>query len=387
MTNYNNDMKKNLTLRVSRALRRIFQARANMLVSRLFSRLNLAIVLDVWLTLYYKRTSRFITWDLSAIGSKLKKRPYSFSSFNLEQKLKARESSSFPNPFGGELCIVIQGKVIAENFLTRNIVAYYLSNFNDIKIILSTWDDISNTDLAAFEVFKENPRFLIILTTPLDFPGVFNVNNQIVTTSQGLKHAIEISEFAIKTRTDQLLSSPMVLKNLYALWNTYGLNNASENRIVISSFNTFAFRFYGASDMFQFGKTQDLINYWSQDLDRRPNSELTKSSDSMRSEGKKLVAEVYLNTNYFEKVMGTPPNFSWKENLEFTKNAFVIADKHSLGQLWVKNTHLTNRWDFGFFPHKYYEFSHLDWVGLSLDLDEWLNRENLVDCEEFYAFE
>lgn len=368
-------------------LRGKIHAHANTFTARVISRANIALVLDAVLDFYYRRTSRFITWDLSAIGPEIKKTHASFSSLNLDRKLMSKNSADFSNPFGSDLSMVIQGQVIAKNFLTKNIVSHYLNNFPEMKVILSTWENTSKKELEAFKEFTENPRFEIVLNNPPDVPGVFNVNNQIVSTRQGLFRALEYSEFAIKTRTDQLLSSPMVLKNLHVLWNAHGRNQESKNRIVISSLNTFAFRFYGASDMFQFGKTHDLLNYWTQDLDERPISELTRLSNSMRQEGKKLVAEVYLNTNYFEKILGKPPVFSWRENLEFIREAFIIADQHSLGQIWIKNTHLANRWDFGFFPHKYYEFSHLDWVELTIDSKEWLNRESLVDSEEFYAFE
>lgn len=373
--------------RVSRALLGLFEARSNAFFAGLASRLNLALILDLVLDSYYKRTSRFITWDLSAITFGTNKTPIAFSSLNLERKLKAKKSIDFPNPFGSELCIVIQGQIVSKNFLTRNIVNYYLTNFSDVKVILSTWSNTSKIDLAAFEIFKANYRFKLVLTDPPNSPGVFNVNNQIISAREGLRHALEMSEFSIKTRTDQLLSSPMLLKNLNVTWNAHRLNKESKNRIVISSLNTFAFRFYGASDMFQFGRTQDLLSYWNQELDGRPHSELTKLSKSMRQEGKKLVAEVYLNTNYFEKVTGKPPVFSWNENIEFLKESFIIVDQHSLGQIWVKNTHLANRWDFGYFPHKYYEFSHLDWIGLILDSKEWLDQEHLVDSEDFYSHE
>lgn len=380
-------MIKKLRSIVLRVIRGKIQAHTVTFTARIISRANIVVVLDVVLDFYYKRTSRFITWDLSAIGPEAKKTRASFSSLNLGRKLMAKDLADFPNPFGSDLSIVIQGQVIAKNLLTKKIVSHYLNNFPEIKVILSTWENTSKIELGAFKEFIENPRFEIVLNNPPNVPGVFNVNNQIVSTRQGLLRALEHSEFAIKTRTDQLLSSPMVLKNLHVLWNANGRNQESKNRIVISSLNTFAFRFYGASDMFQFGKTHDLLNYWTQDLDERPISELTKLSNSMRQEGKKLVAEVYLNTNYFEKILGKPPVFSWRENLEFIREAFIIADQHSLGQIWIKNTHLANRWDFGFFPHKYYEFSHLDWVDLTIDSKDWLNREFLVDSEEFYTFE
>lgn len=387
MRNYTYYMNKELRLRVSRAIRRRIQGFTTTIVSKAISSLNFELVIDRSLNLYYKKSSRFITWDVSAIGPKLNKKAISFSTLNEEKKLTAVQTNSFPNPFGQELSIVIQGQVISENFLTKNIVEFYLKNFKEINVIVSTWDDTPSLNLAAFDEHRENSRFHLILSKPPEVSGIFNVNNQIVSTRHGMEHALGISEFAIKTRTDQILSSPLLLRNLQTLWKLYGESQNSRNRIVVSSFNTFAFRFYGASDMFQFGKTEDLLNYWDQELDERPISELSEPSHSMRLEGMKLVAEVYLNTNYFKKIMKVNPCFAWKESLDFIRDAFIVADQHALGQTWLKNTHLSNRWNFNLFPHKYYELSHLDWIGLLSDSEVWLSQEHLIDSKEFYAFE
>jgi hypothetical protein len=373
--------------RVSRALRRRLHASAKPLISVAVSRLNLTLLLDAVFDSYYKRTSWFITWNPTSLEQKPVSSPYPITPLNLKKKVTQTSSGKFPNPFGSELTIVIQGQVISENLLTKKIVEHYLSNFNELKVVLSTWDNTPPKDLSVFEIVKDNPRFEILLNTPPHLPGVFNINNQIVSTREGLSRVVDQSKFAIKTRTDQLLSSPLLLENLNTLWKYHGEPKDLQCRLVVSSLNTFGFRLYGASDMFQFGKTQDLLNYWTQPLDERPISELTELSESMRAEAKKLVAEVYLNANYFEKVRGKVPSFSWSENLEFIRDAFVVADQHSLGQIWFKNTHLVNRWDFGFFPHKYYEFSHIDWIGLTHDSEKWLEREYLVDSKKFYDFE
>ncbi len=353
------------------------------MTSKLLANLNLTLLLDSTLARYYEKTSNFISWDITPLrgvrdfNSKTKDNIY------LNRKLSANDSIPFLNPFGDDLAIVIQGQIIERNNLTRKIVQYYLENFNQIKIILSTWEDTPKDVLSEFDALLRNPRFEIVLSTPPQAPGVFNINNQIVSTKRGLERAVEDATYAIKTRTDQLLSSPALLRNLYSLWLTFGVGEG-ESKIVVSSLNTFGFRFYGASDMFQFSKTKTLLHYWEQPLDYRPASELTQHSTSMRTEGKKRVAEVYLNSNYFKKIKGAEPTFSWIENLEFIRDYFVVIDQQALGQIWAKNTNLSNRWESGLFPNKYYEFSHLDWVGMCNSFNQWIDFDSLLESEDFF---
>lgn len=384
---YNTSMLKKFTQRAWRSLERRANAIKIELISKSLANLNLPLLLDSTLAHYYEKTSNFITWDVTPLrGSQdFKQKP--IENYYLHRKLSNDDLIPFPNPFGERIVIVVQGQIVERNNVTMKIVDHYLKHFDKIRVILSTWDDTPTKLLSEFDTLLENPRFEIILNQAPDFAGVFNVNNQIVSTRKALIRAGEQSAFAIKTRTDQLLSSPSLLKNLYALWLAHGETNEAEPKIVVSSLNTFGFRLYGASDMFQFGKTTTLKNFWDQSLDCRPESELTQPSVSMRTEGRKRVAEVHLNSNYFMKIKGKTPSFSWTENLEFIRDSFVIIDQQALGQIWTKNTNLANRWESERFPHKYYEFSHLDWVSMNKGLDQWIDLDSLLDSEEFFEIE
>ncbi|CAN2170909.1 WavE lipopolysaccharide synthesis [Candidatus Nanopelagicaceae bacterium] len=364
-------------------LRRTHAIKVDM-TSKLLANLNLAILMDSMLARYYEKTSNFITWDVTPLRGFKDSSSKTKDNIYLNRKLSTNDSRPFSNPFGDDLAVVIQGQIIVRNNLTKDIVHYYLKNFQQIKIILSTWADTPEDVISEFNSFLTNPRFEMVLSTPPQTPGVFNINNQIVSSQRGLESAIGVATFAIKTRTDQLLSSPSLLRNLYSIWLAYGERNEADLKIVVSSLNTFGFRFYGASDMFQFSKAKTLLHYWEQPLDYRPASELTQQSNCMRTEGKKRVAEVYLNTNYFQKIRGTAPSFSWKENLQFIRDSFVIIDQQALGQIWAKNTNLSNRWKSGLFPHKYYEFSHLDWLGMSNSFNQWIDFDSLLDSEDFF---
>ena len=136
--------------------------------------------------------------------------------------------------------------------------------------------------------------------------------------------------------------------------------------------------------MFQFGKTKTLTEFWNQDHDFRSKSEIANSSPTLHAEALKRVAEVYLNSNYFEKIKHQAAAFDFEESLKFLSDYFVVIDQESASQLWFKNTHLSNRWRSSNFPNKYYEISHLDWLEMQKDLSRWLDYEDLILDESFY---
>jgi len=290
---------------------------------------------------------------------------------------------SFPNPFNSDIAIVIQGPIVSENQTTLRIANFYQEKYPDAKIVISTWENTPPEYLQPFLQLAKKDNLQIILNKDLEYPGIFNINRQIISTLNGLK-AVVGKTYAIKTRTDQALTDSRLLCNLKLLHESYSESIVSERKIIVSSLNTFAFRLYGASDMFQFGLTQDLINFWEQPLDPRPSENLKEVSENLHSEAEKRVAEVYLNTNYFNSIYGNEPAYTFDESLNFIANRFVVADAASLGHRWLKNTNLINRWQEPKFPNKFYELSHLDWFSLNSRRDNWLKYESSIYSREFY---
>jgi hypothetical protein len=191
-------------------------------------------------------------------------------------------------------------------------------------------------------------------------------------------------EYAMKTRTDQVFTSPRFVNHLHTLLSQDQDHSYDQSKIIISSLNTFAFRLYGYSDMFQFGKTKDLYIYWDQPLDTRDINELTQVSANLEAEARKRVVEVYLNTNYYIKKVKKEPIYELNQSLRFIAEYFIVADAHSLGQKWFKNTNLTDRWGAGKFPSKSYEMSHTDWLGLKDNAIGWQQYASLINSEAFF---
>jgi hypothetical protein len=373
--------------RIKRIACRIAASTYRRLLSSILSKLNLATVLDSALAAQLDKYSVHIDWEIDVLRLDLQHKAPNPNIGNVYLQRKIKDSNAeneFPNPFQSNIAFVLQGPIVTENQITLRIINFYSTRFPGATLILSTWENTKEKDLKPFIKLAETGLVKLVLNQDPETPGVFNINRQIVSTKSGLLMAQGIEEYAIKTRTDQVFTDPRFLSQLRVLLENEINNKNNNSRIIISSLNTFAFRLYGASDMFQFGLTRDLISYWDQPLDHRPIEEATKISLNLEAEAKKRVAEVYLNTNYFTFRNKKTPNYSFEESLEFFAKSFVVADADSLGHRWLKNTNLSNRWRAPIFPNKFYQLTHTDWIGIQEKTDDWLEYKHCIVSETFY---
>ncbi|GHD14307.1 WavE lipopolysaccharide synthesis family protein [Tianweitania populi] len=166
-----------------------------------------------------------------------------------------------------DVTIVLQGG-LGGDWDVRYSVRYLREVMPGVKIILST------QKTAAKTLLDETDFDAVILT---DDPGVLppvkligaphNVNRQIMSSAAGL--AAVTTPYAIKLRTDAYLSSRKVVD----LWSRWAEANPGPRlkgraRILIMSLFSLNPRFderlcYHLSDFMQFGRTEDLRDFWS----------------------------------------------------------------------------------------------------------------------------
>lgn len=379
-------MERSFILRFIRLVTRFTRKISRFVKVSALHRLNLTELFDQILPSYLARHDYRILWDIEVLNlpDSTENRTLKFENPYLNRKLNsANLRASYPNPFNADIAIVIQGPIVIDNQTTLRIVNFYQEKYPDAMVVISTWATTPPEHLQPFLQLSNQENIKIILNKDPDNPGIFNVNRQIVSTLHGLK-AVVGKTYAIKTRTDQVLTEPRLLCNLELLHESYSKSTKKDRKIIVSSLNTFAFRLYGASDMFQFGLTRDLINFWEQPLDQRPTDSLSEISENLHLEAMKRVAEVYLNTNYFKFLYGKDPVYTFEESLNFITKRFVVADAESLGQRWLKNTNLVDRWREPKFPNKFYELSHLDWHSVNNRIEEWFKYESSIYSREFY---
>lgn len=243
------------------------------------------------------------------------------------------------------LAIVVQGPIISENDFTLETVKIYKKHFNDALIILSTWSDEDSTAVNRFEELDIS----VILNEKPDYSGTSNINFQIVSAGIGIRRAHELgAEYALKTRTDQRMYAPNVADYLYNITETFPVSHGYETqrrRIVGVSLNTFKYRMYGLSDMLIYGHIDDMLLYWNVALDERvfSDEEIQKASISLRNFALWRVCEVYLATEFLQKV-GRNLEWSIKDSWEAFADHFCIVDKGQLDLFWSKYNRLEYRW-------------------------------------------
>lgn len=293
---------------------------------------------------------------------------YNLKNFPIKAKNYQLQSDAYTIP---SLCIVIQGPIVKENDFTLETCKIYKKIFNNSEtIILSTWDTEDKKYLKNFEAIGVK----VLLSKAPDFAGRANLNYQILSTMKGLKEGEKLGcEYAIKTRTDQRFYSTNLSRDLFNLLKIYppSPNYNMHSRLVALSFNSFKYRYYGISDMFLFGNTQDMLKYWNSPLD-------TKKYEEYKTIKQKDLWQQYCSETYialhFLKNIGVTPEYTLKHTWKIYKDLFIFIDKEILDMYWPKYTNLNSRWRL-FRPNMLEEMRHSDWLNLYLNDDFFIKED------------
>lgn len=293
---------------------------------------------------------------------------YNLKNFPIKAKNYQLQSDAYTIP---SLCIVIQGPIVKENDFTLETCKIYKKIFNNSEtIILSTWDTEDKKYLKNFEAIGVK----VLLSKAPDFAGRANLNYQILSTMNGLEEGEKLGcEYAIKTRTDQRFYSTNLSRDLFNLLKIYppSPNYNMRSRLIALSFNSFKYRYYGISDMFLFGNTQDMLKYWNSPLDTKKYEEY--KTIKQKDLWQQYCSETYI-ASHFLKNIGVTPEFTLKHTWKIYKDLFIFIDKEILDMYWPKYTNLDSRWRL-FRPNMLEEIRHSDWLNLYLNDDFFIKED------------
>jgi len=258
--------------------------------------------------------------------------------------------------------MVIQGAVLKENDFTLESIKTYKKIFSGSIIILSTWEDEDPEYLEKIK--KEN--IVILLNKRPEYSGQQNINYQIISSLNGLKKAGELgAEYAIKTRTDQRIYGFNLNEFLVNLVEKFPIDRKwkQNKRIVGINLNSFKFRLYGVSDMFLFGDIQDMIIYFSPELDKRKLGEEIKNCKTTRDFCNLRLCEIYLSSEFLSKV-GRELKWTLEDSFRVFADHFIIIDKETIDLYWPKYS-------------RYKEYRYLNYKNMTflqeLNFREWFN--------------
>jgi hypothetical protein len=164
-----------------------------------------------------------------------------------------------------EITFVVQGPVSPGPEGTARTVSSVRRHFPGSQVVLSAWPDDDLGGIGADEtIVNVDPGPVVSEVGGLTIAN--NINRQIVSTAGGLR--VTQTKYAAKVRSDATL----VGRGFTALATAFpwrsDVDRIFAERIVISkqftrSPRSFVPMAYHASDLFQFGLTSDLKDYWS----------------------------------------------------------------------------------------------------------------------------
>lgn len=273
--------------------------------------------------------------------------------------------------------IVMQGPILEQDKFTLETIRIYKKHFPQARIILSTWVD---QNAISIEELRAEGIEIVLLEKPA-YAGTSNINYQIVSSRAGVLKAVELGcEYVMKTRTDQRMYAKNVGEYLLNLLRAFPMKVTcgQKQRIVACSLNTFKYRMYGISDMFFFGKSEDILQLWSCELDQRSKEQMAKLYGpplSPREFAQMEVCEVYIIVQYLKKI-GEKIHWTLEDSLRKYAEYFCIIDKESLDLYWPKYSNKEYRWLIYDKENIFEEVGFREWLILYMDVD------NIIEFNE-----
>lgn len=264
--------------------------------------------------------------------------------------------------YSEKVAVIMQGPLnLVYDFTYETLLIYmktFLSNNANVVLILSTWENENADQLARIKELGIE----VVLSKPVD-GGVANINKQVVTTKKGLEKAKELGcKYVLKTRTDQRFYAPNIIEFLFNISKQFPLApdiKKIKERLIALSFNSFKNRLYGVSDMFLFGRIEDVMQYWDIPEDAyKPQTQGKSSFDIFKSE----CVETFICRHFLESL-----NLKTSDNIEDTYKAyakyFCFIDKENIEMFWPKYSNMNSRWE-PFENPALEEIKFRDWLNL-----------------------
>ena len=223
------------------------------------------------------------------------------------------------------LCaIVIQGPIRHEDDFTLESVKLYRRHYPAATIILSTWE---GEEVSGFKSMEDG-RFEIVFSKKPSIRGIHNINMQIVTTKAGTEKAFEKGlRYTLKTRTDQRMygiNTLAFMQHLLEFFPVLGTEKQKKRVISIESGTSKTWP-YHFSDLFMFGDSSDMQQYWNADL----TPERPATSNGF------FLPEGYLLTEFLRKA-GWQVKNTMADFLKALGERCIVIDNEAADVYWPK---------------------------------------------------
>lgn len=237
-----------------------------------------------------------------------------------------------------EIALVLQGPFIEEERFTIESVRYYREVSPELRIVVSTWDD---TPIALLDTCIDLGAHIALSRRP-STAGRSNLNMQCRSSAAGIRLAERLgSLYVAKTRTDQRVYAPHVLRGLVSLIQSHPVRatGRQRERLVSTSFMTNKYVPHFVSDLFMFGAVQDMLDYWTPPEDKcnmtRSETDAVHRSAATLLEYATYAPERYLVTEYVRSLEGAV-ELSISDWWRILAERFCVVDWAMLNIYWPK---------------------------------------------------
>ena len=251
--------------------------------------------------------------------------------------------------------IVLQGPVVRKYDFTLETVRLYEKTYPGLTIIVSTWED---EDPRYLDLIRHAGAHVVLNAKPTYF-GIWNINLQIVSARSGIAHAKKLGiPYTIKSRTDQRMYERNALETLHNLVSYFppARWTGLRKRFILCPM---AYKYYDGyfPDMFMFGDTDDLLEYWSAPLLKK------------EARYSQFLSELYL-TYSFRRRKGWPTADSVQAVWETYRDCAIVIDWDNVDLLWLKYEYF---WEKPYTRKERHQQMNLAHKFIGLSFNEWFN--------------
>lgn len=266
-----------------------------------------------------------------------------------------------------EIGLIVQGPFIKN--LTINNLIYYRKYYPDICIIYSTTDQIN---MNTKKLLKNNK--VIYMKCDYVSNSFANLINQSNTCIKAANHLEKKQiKFALKIRSDQRLSNPYFIKNIFNHYNYFSYN---KNKILFTSHGSHKYWPYDVNDFIIYAPTRTFTKFFQineinkiQLLDKkfiRDKKTLIQNAKNNFEWSSILGGGSYFAKSYLKNKYRNEPKHDLETYYSYLKKDFIVIDNYYLGIQWYKYNNFLHRDSKNlFFPkEKDSEITFLFWLSL-----------------------
>lgn len=231
--------------------------------------------------------------------------------------------------------ILVQGPVTPG--VTELALRQYALHYPEAVLILSSWTNTPSEHVRRLEPLCDQ----VVLTEPIEFPGTFNRNAQLMSTRAGLSAAAKLgANKVLKTRTNALVAGEDVLRSSAALQANFPIRARGtlrlRNRLISIERYTCRFVPYHVSDLLVYGDLEDVENYFGAPLDLRsplkPSIYDINIGELVRT---MHLSEIYITRHFLERI-GWCVQDTIQDYWNALRDLFIIVDERWFGHFFPR---------------------------------------------------